>query len=146
MYGGGVKYLRGHLQRLERAHAIATLTGPGPDSLATHFTTECAYHSCREEDTKAQCHEEYVRPENAIDGVEGDGLSWRQLLVMVLMGSYECNKERKKRKERQWSRHQRTMRGHRGERNKRRENGKRRERGLVDRGSDHVCHTVCVCV
>jgi len=57
-----------------------------------------------------------MRPENAIDGVEGDGLSWRQLLVMVLMGSYERNKQGKKRKERRWSRYQRSTRGHRGAR------------------------------
>ena len=132
------------MQRLERAHAIVTLTGPGSDSLAIHSTTECVYHSCGEEDTKTQCHEEYVRPEDAIDGVECDGLSRRQLLVMVFMGSYQRNKQRKKRKERQWSRYQWATHGHRGEKKKRREErtAKDEKGGLVDRSSDHVCDCV----
>ena len=139
-----VKYLRGQLQRPERGHAIATLTVPGPDSLAIHSKADGMYRSCRKEDAKTQGHEEYVCPEDAIDRIRCDGLSGRQRLVTVLMGDYERNQKQRKRKKRQWPRHQRDTGGHRRET---RERQKTRIR-FVDRGSvrESVCVSMCVCV
>ena len=112
MFVGGAEYLWGQSQRPERAHAIATLTDPRPDPLAIQWTADCMYHSCRKEDAKTQWHKEYVRPEDAIDGIGCGSLSWRRFLGMMLLGSYKCNKHQWKRP---CARHPRDTHGHRGE-------------------------------